>query len=950
VTGSRLTEDDDLIDPELEAIAGAILDGAVVDFSAGVTANVEPFASDLQMIADIAALHRSLADDDDDGGGMVPAFPWKVGTLTITQSLGRGTHGQVFRAWDSQLHRDVAVKLLFAGERRASAAARVLDEGRLLARVRHPNVITVHTAEQIGGRIGLVTEYIEGHTLAEIVRDKGALTFDETARIGIDVCRALTAVHRAGLVHRDIKAQNVMRDESGRIVLMDFGAGLTGDTAPGVAGTPLYLAPEVIAGNAATPQSDIYSVGVLLYYLATGRYPVSGGTMAEIRGAHRAGARISAKTARPELPQVLAAAIDRALEPEPDARHASAERFEQALDAAIHPRRRRRAIAVRAGIATVVLALAGGAAVTWNAWRPRPVPRMDAASETISRLTVAPYYSYGGPSFDGRYTAHVGPNQSAWLTAAATGQPRRIVEGTAAGRVDEVILSSDGSQAAFTIRFPDNHHELRLVVVDDRWPFTAQQQPVPTVVFTTEPAGSITLLEWSRDDRSILFLAHRRDGSVELRTIDPAGSINRALETFTSGAPRGAGFSADGRYVVFDHAAALPSPQRDIFVVPADGSTAPRPLLVGNSNDELPIFSASGRDLLFVSDRGGSPSIQRVPVRDGALAGEPRMAAGGAHALTPIGLSAGGDYYYALQTKHEEIFSVALDPRGVASGKPVEVPGDIGLSRRAPGWSPDGDTLAFNVIRGLNLFDHGSYIGFADREGALKNRMAPKLQYFGGPPIRWSEDGLALLVRGKDLEGYWGFHRIDTATGAVTAAVRAEPRGEEMNLGTLPAWRPGGRSLVFVRDGAILERDFSGGADRKLVAAVAGHLINGLSTSPVDGRVAFSKTVKGANGESSVLVVRQSDGTLKELRTEPGAGSILLTQWSADGQTLVYQVGGPRLSRIFLIPASGGESIDTGVSLDGLRNRVSLRPDGRVLTFSSGATAFEIWVARGLAR
>ena len=119
-------------------------------------------------------------------------------------------------------------------------------------------------------------EFVRGRTLKQIVDDGSVFSGAEAVRIGIDVAHAVAAVHGAGMLHRDIKAQNVMLADEGRAVLMDFGTGreLADNFSSDVAGTPLYLAPEILAGGDATVQSDIYSLGVLLYYLVTGSYPV----------------------------------------------------------------------------------------------------------------------------------------------------------------------------------------------------------------------------------------------------------------------------------------------------------------------------------------------------------------------------------------------------------------------------------------------------------------------------------------------------------------------------------------------------------------------------------------------------------------------------------------------------------------------------------------------------
>ena len=175
----------------------------------------------------------------------------------------------------------------------------------MLARVRHPNVVTIYGAEQIGDQIGLWMEFVRGHTLEQVLDQRKVVSAAEAVSIGLELCRAMAAVHGAGLLHRDIKTHNVMRAEDGRIVLMDFGTGreLGRDASSDLAGTPLYLAPEVLQGQQATVQSDIYSLGVLLYHLVTGSYPVHAQTLRGVRGAHARGERIAVRTARSDLPR-----------------------------------------------------------------------------------------------------------------------------------------------------------------------------------------------------------------------------------------------------------------------------------------------------------------------------------------------------------------------------------------------------------------------------------------------------------------------------------------------------------------------------------------------------------------------------------------------------------------------------------------------------------------------
>lgn len=238
------------------------------------------------------------------------------GHLRLLEELGRGAFGRVFRAWDNTLAREVALKILRLEAVDDAALSAVLREGQMLARIRHRHVVTVFGAQQIGHEIGVWMELVRGRTLSQMVREDGPLGPEEAAIVGMTLCDALAAVHSAGLLHRDIKAQNVMRESGGRIVLMDFGAGLElieRKRHPEFVGTPLYMSPAVLAGAAWSPAADLYSLGVLLFYLVSGRYPVEGNSMGEIATAHALGDQRALADVRPGLPEGFSRVVRRAL-------------------------------------------------------------------------------------------------------------------------------------------------------------------------------------------------------------------------------------------------------------------------------------------------------------------------------------------------------------------------------------------------------------------------------------------------------------------------------------------------------------------------------------------------------------------------------------------------------------------------------------------------------------
>ena len=346
------TEEDKLLE-----IAARVSDGAPVDWELeeeNAEGKLREKIRQLRLVGEISEVYRSSVDDrssatpesmaatvasdefvadDDDEHEM----PKRWGHLEIREQLGEGGFGEVYRAWDANLDREVALKLLKRGSRARAKTA--LAEGKMLARVRHPNVITVHGAETHDGRVGVWMELVQGRTLGRLVREQGRFNAREAALLVIEISRALAAVHGSGLVHRDIKADNAMRDQDGRLVLMDFGAGVEldklGSGARGISGTPLYIAPEIFDGGSATRASDIYSMGVLLYHLVTGSYPVRGRSVAELKQLHRQRKMRLLRDERPELPEAFVQVVERALAQDPQQRFETAGQLEQALVASL---------------------------------------------------------------------------------------------------------------------------------------------------------------------------------------------------------------------------------------------------------------------------------------------------------------------------------------------------------------------------------------------------------------------------------------------------------------------------------------------------------------------------------------------------------------------------------------------------------------------------------------
>ena len=372
------------LEPGLLAdLADAVADGTPVDWDAVESSAMSPAQRNIiAQLRALAAVHSVARTPTPEVTGssitksdIAPAVTeatvtdaTRTGTpstwrhLILRERVGRGGFGVVYRAWDSRLDKEVALKLIPAGTT-AMVDSAIGGEARRLARVRHPNVVTIHGADNADGQFGLWMEFVRGRTLRQIIEDRGPFGAHEAVTLGAEVARALAAVHAAGLVHRDLKAQNVMREDGGRVVLMDFGAGDNqASTSPHrMAGTPVCMAPELFEDQRATPQSDIYSLGVLLFYLVTRKHPVSGQNWEEVAAAHRSSQRQLLRDLRPELPAAFVDCVEALTAPDPSKRIQTAGAAEAALQRVLVRESPRRRWGIAVAAAVVVAALTIGA-------------------------------------------------------------------------------------------------------------------------------------------------------------------------------------------------------------------------------------------------------------------------------------------------------------------------------------------------------------------------------------------------------------------------------------------------------------------------------------------------------------------------------------------------------------------------------------------------------------
>jgi serine/threonine-protein kinase len=263
-----------------------------------------------------------------------------AGRYTLEELCGSGGMSSVYRAHDSLLERDVAIKILHSSYLEdGNAVERFRREAQSVAQLSHPNVVTIIDRGEEDGHQFIVFEYVPGNTLKDYVARRGPLPPGEALSLAIEVGKGLAYAHRQGIVHRDVKPQNVILNGDGLPKVTDFGIARSVDVEKGitqtgtVVGTSDYIAPEQASGGPAVPESDVYGLGCVLFELLTGSTPYSGGGFVDVAMQHIHSPTPSVLERRPEVPTRLAAAVERAMAKDPADRFPSMDDLVAELEA-----------------------------------------------------------------------------------------------------------------------------------------------------------------------------------------------------------------------------------------------------------------------------------------------------------------------------------------------------------------------------------------------------------------------------------------------------------------------------------------------------------------------------------------------------------------------------------------------------------------------------------------
>jgi Tol biopolymer transport system component/serine/threonine protein kinase len=870
----------------------------------------------------------------------------RLGVYQIQARLGSGGMGEVYRARDTKLGRDVAIKILpqpFASDR--DRVTRFEREAKVLAALNHPHIAAIYGLEESDGVRALVLELMEGTTLSAHI-ERGPMPAKKALTIARHVADALEAAHEKGIVHRDLKPANIMITADGTVKVLDFGLAKTasGDDASSdltnastvagthegtLLGTAAYMSPEQARGKAVDKRADIWAFGVILFEMFTGRRPFTGNTISDVLAA--------VLTREPELgmlpvaiPERMRDLVRRCLHKDAKQRVRDIGEARIAIDAVLDGDRQPSVdgaqphttrLWLRAlpwAITAVVFIMA-----VWVMYRVDATSAGESGWQKYTQLTDrAGEESAPTIAPDGASIAYASRTSGSWdiYVQRVGGHNPILVAGDSERHESAPAFSPDSQRLAFHEEDADGGIFL--------------------VGATGESSRRLTNTgfhpAWSPDGRSIVYGMEAitnpftRFRVSALWVVDVESGRLRKIDDGDAVQPA---WSPSGERIAFW---AATNGQRDLFTIAAAGG-ARVPVLQDVALDWSPSWAADGRSLYFASDRGGATNVWRIAVDDstGRARGVPEPVTGGVHAAADLpSLSKDGSkLVFRSRLTVVNPMTVAFDPVAERLGAPTPLLARTGVL--SP-WavSPDGEWLALT-----NLGEQREDLFISRTNGndlrRLTDDVAPDRM-----PV-WSPDGAELAFysnRGGDFQ-IWTIRRDGSGLTQRTHA-------KSGNM-VFPLWSPNGKRMV--------------GSDPRSPDAIGflWNLSDGWpSSEPLTGLTRAEGRLRprdwSPDGRRLAGVVQDAAGISAEgiiawYDLNAGTSTIVShdrssnVQWLPDSRRMVI-VNDKGEVVILDADTKRRKVLPTGWPFQIANGSVTVAPDGRTLYFGAQKVESDIWM------
>jgi eukaryotic-like serine/threonine-protein kinase len=735
----------------------------------------------------------------------------------ILEKLGSGGMGVVFKAEDTRLHRFVALKFLPQDlARDPQTLARFQREAQAASALNHPGICTIYDIGEQDGQAFIAMEHLDGMTLKQRINGK-PLETDLLLTLALEITDALDAAHAKGIIHRDIKSSNIFITDRGHAKILDFGiAKLTspeaaknidkastltdavaGQTVPGTTlGTVAYMSPEQALGEELDGRSDLFSLGVVLYEMATGTLPFQGATTAAVFNAILNQAPVPPAQLNPALPPRLGEIIGKALEKGRELRYQNAAEINADLkqlhrelgggttsripvEAQPRPGSQTK---LWAAVAAVLVVLVAGYFFR-NSFSGKPA-NAPFAPKLVQLTTTEGLHEFPAWSPDGKriaYSREVNGFKKIFLKPLQ-GDPQQVTTG-----------DQDDIQPAWT---PDAQSLLFVRSTQ------AGGKLQPGDVFGQYDAGDVWVKDlasgkeekflekgfnpaYSADGKSIAVDASwagpRRIWMVDAQGHNPQQITSESSEAVDHVQPR---WSPDGKNIVFQN---IEHTKFSIRVV----NLATRKITSftdGRFQDLNPVWSHSGKQIYFSSPRGGGLNIWRMEVSpSGEPVGSPQQVTMGSGQDVQLAMSPSGEQLaFAILRQNADLWRLPVSPQtGLPTGNPEELVASTREDSRGA-WSPDSTQIAFNSDRNgdMNLYLY-----------SLQNQSYRQLTKGSGGDFQpqWSPDGKRLVFF-SSRAGNTDIWSLDIATGALQQLT------SDRSLDINPFFSPDGDSIAFQSD------------------------------------------------------------------------------------------------------------------------------------------------------